>query len=173
MIYLKNKNSYTLLKKKTSYETWFEKIFDFSILHFFEIICFIKKKIKKLDKRVIKNKFLDYKTFNQYRVWNVKNRSIIKTIYVKFDDFTSFSEIEKNNDDFNYATFDFLQISEKDLIIHETINILFSEMIDEVEKSMKIDNDKIDQNIENDEKSVSLKLLDKNLIRDFADMKIN
>ena len=48
MIYLKNKSSCTLLKKKTSYETWFERIFDFSILHFFEIICFVKKKNQKI-----------------------------------------------------------------------------------------------------------------------------
>ena len=103
----------------------------------------------------------------------MKNRSVIKTIYVKFDDFISFSEIEKNSNNFNYATLNFLQINEKDLITYETINILFSEMIDEIEKSMKIDNDKIDQNVESDEKSVFLKLRNENLVRNFADMKIN
>ena len=55
----------------------------------------------------------------------------------------------------------------KQLIFH------FFEMIDEVEKSMKINDDKIDQNAENDEKSVFSKLRDEDLIRNFADMKIN
>ena len=133
----------------------------------------LKKKIKKLDERVIKNRFLGYETFNQYRVWNVKNRSVIKTTHVEFDDFTSSSEIEKNSDDFNYATLDFSQISEKNLTSHETIDISFFEIIDGVEKSMKIDDDEIDQNVENDEKSVSSKSRDKDLVQDFADMKIN
>ena len=133
----------------------------------------LKKKIKKFDERVIKNKFLDYETFNQYRVWNVKNWSVIKTTYVEFNVFINFSEIQKDNDDFNYATFDFLQINEKNLITHETIDISFSEMIDEVEKSMKIDADEIDQNVKNDKKSVSSKSRNENLVRDFADMKIN
>ena len=174
IIYLKNRSSCTLLKKKISYETWFEKISDFSVLHFFEITCFAKKKkIKKFHERVIKNRFLDYEAFNQYRVWNVKNRSVIRTVHVEFDDFTSFSEIEKNSDDFNYATLDFSQTSEKDLITHETADISFFEVVGEAEKSMKIDNDEIDQNVESDEESVFSKSRDENLVRNFADMKIN
>ena len=103
----------------------------------------------------------------------MKNWSVIKTTHVEFNDFFSFSEIEKNSDDFNYATLDFLQISEKDLITHETINISFSEMIERAEKSIKIDDDEIDQNVESDEKSVFSKLRDEDLIQNFADMKIN
>ena len=103
----------------------------------------------------------------------MKNRSVIKTTHVKFDNFINFSKIKKNNDDFNYATLNFSQISEKDLITHKTIDILFFEIIDEIEKSMKIDNDEIDQNVKNDEKSVFSKSHNENLARDFADMKIN
>ena len=132
-----------------------------------------KKKIKKLDERVIKNKFLDYEAFNQYRVWNVKNRSVIRTIHVEFDDFTNFSEIDKNSDDFNYATFNFSQTSEKDLITHKTTDISFFEMVDEIGKSMKIDDDEIDQNVKSDEESVFSKSRNKDLVRNFADMKIN
>ena len=66
----------------------------------FQYCIFLKssvllKKIKKFYERVIKNKFLDYKAFNQYRVWNVKNQSIIKMIYVKFNNFINFSDIKK------------------------------------------------------------------------------
>ena len=103
----------------------------------------------------------------------MKNRLIIKTIHIKFNDFINFSKIKKNNDDFNYATFDFSQISVKDLITHKTIDISFSEMIDEVKKSMNIDNDEIDQNVKNDEESVFLKSCNENLVRDFANIKIN
>ena len=174
MIYLKNRNSCTLLKKKISYKTWFEKIFDFLVLYFFKIICFVKKeKIKKFDECVIKNRYLNYEIFNQYRVWNVKNQLIIKTIHVEFDDFINFSKIEKDSDGFNYATFDFSQINEKDLITHKTIDISFFEMIDEIEKSIKIDDDEIDQNVKSDEESVFSKSRDENLIWNFADMKIN
>ena len=84
----------------------------------------------------------------------MKNRSVIKTTHVEFNDFISFSEIEKNSDNFNYATFDFLQISEKNLITHKITDISFSEMINEIEKSIKINNDKIDQNVKSDKKSV-------------------
>ena len=46
-------------------------------------------------------------------------------------------------------------------------------MIDRIGKSIKIDDDKIDQNVENDEELIFSKLRDENLIRNFADMKIN
>ena len=46
-------------------------------------------------------------------------------------------------------------------------------MIDEIEKSMKNDDDTIDQNVESKEKSVFSKLHNENLIQDFVDMKIN
>ena len=103
----------------------------------------------------------------------MKNRSVIRTTHVEFDDFTNSSKIRRNSDDFNYATLDFSQISEKDLIKYEIIDISFSEMIDEVGKSMKIDDNEVDQNVENDKKSIFSKSRDKNLARNFADMKIN
>ena len=103
----------------------------------------------------------------------MKNRSIIKMIYVEFNDFTNFSKIKKINDDFNYATFDFSQINKKDLITYKTIDISFFEIIDEIEKSIKIDDDEIDQNVKNEKKSIFSKSRDENLIRNFADMKIN
>ena len=81
----------------------------------------------------------------------MKNRSIIKTAHVEFDDITSSSEIDENNDDFDYATFDFSRSNEKDLITHETIDISASDEIDENEKMMKIDND---DNDDSDEKSI-------------------
>ena len=81
----------------------------------------------------------------------MKNRSIIKTVHVEFDDITNSSEIDKDSDDFDYATFDFSRPSEKDLITHETIDISASDEVDENEKMMKIDND---DNDDNDEKSI-------------------
>ena len=81
----------------------------------------------------------------------MKNRSVIKTAHVEFDDITSFSEIDENSDDFDYATLDFSRPSEKDLITHEIIDISASDEIDENEKMMKIDND---DNDDNDEKSI-------------------
>ena len=40
----------------------------FQYCNFSKSSVLLKKKIKKLDERVIKNKFLNYETFNQYCV---------------------------------------------------------------------------------------------------------
>ena len=103
----------------------------------------------------------------------MEKRSVIQTIHVKFDDFISFSKIRRNSDDFNYTSFDFSRINEKDFITYRTAHISFSEMVDGIGGSIKIDKDKINQNVKSDEKSVFPQSRDKDLTRDFANMKIN
>ena len=67
----------------------------------------------------------------------------------------------------------FHKLMKKNLITHETTDISFFEMINEIEESIKIDNDEIDQNVKSDEKSFFSKSRNEDLARDFADIKIN
>ena len=100
----------------------------------------------------------------------MKNRSIIKIVHVEFDDIISFSKIDENSDDFDYATFDFSRSSEKNLITHETVDISAFDEVDENEKMMKIDND---DNDDNDEKSIFFQSRDEGLTREFENLRID
>ena len=175
MIYLKNRSLCKLLKKITSYEIWTGRALDFSDLHFFEIICFAKKKkTRKFDDRAIKKRFLGYEASNQYRIWNVEKRSVIRTAHVEFDEITSLSEIRGDSDDFEYATLDFSRLSEEEETASETIEAITFDEVDEVGEMVGDENVEID---ESDEESVSLgsddPLTENVLVGGLENLKIN
>ena len=112
IIYLKNINSCSTLINKTSYEIWINKKFDIKHFHSFDIICYaIKKKVKKLNKYVIKCRLLNYDEFNQYILWNINKQCIHRATHVFFDETMKtfiILKIQKNNEnDYDYATLNF------------------------------------------------------------------
>lgn len=128
MVYLKYRSLCTLLEKMTPYEAWTGKALDLSDLHPFGTMCYAKKeKTKKFDDRAIKVRFLGYETSNQYRVWDVEKRSVIRAAHIEFDEITNPPEIRGDSDDFEYATLDFFPLSEEDEATSgsaEVINIM-------------------------------------------------
>lgn len=94
----------------------------------------------------------------------MKNRSIIRTTHVDFDNIINPSKIKKNNDKFDYVTLDFSRSSKEDLTTHETINILPSDEVDSAEELMRVNNDEVDKNVKSDKESVFPESRDKGLV---------
>ena len=70
-VYLKNKSLINLLKKITQYEIDIGGKPDLRYLHRYEYITYHHHQIyhqKKIDNKVIKCKFFEYKSGNQYRL---------------------------------------------------------------------------------------------------------
>ena len=142
-----------MLEKITPYEAWTGRAPDLSDLHPFGTTCFAKKKkTRKLDDRAIKGRFLGYEASNQYRIWDVEKRSVIKAAHVEFDEITSPPEIRGDSDDFEYATLDFSRPSEEEETASGTAEAITSDEVGGVGEMVGDENVEIG---ESDEESVS------------------
>ena len=108
---LKNISPCTLLakeEKKTPHEAWSDIIPDLSNLHPFGTLCYANREnAMKLEDQGVKCRLLGYEASNQYRLWDVQKRQIIRAAHVTFDEFTTPPQWEGADEDFNYVTLDF------------------------------------------------------------------
>ena len=158
------------MEKKTPYETWTGRVSDLLALHSFGTTCYVKKeKTKKLEERAIKGSFLGYEATNQYRVWDVEDKSVIRAAHVEFDDFTVPSEIGGDSDDFEYATLDFFQPGEEDLTAPETADIPPTSDVGGVGEVVEVDTGETSETGESDHSESR----DEGLARNFENLSID
>ena len=146
-------------KKKTFHEAWSDIILDLNNFYSFEILCYVNREnVMKLENQNVKCRLLEYEIFNQYKLWDVQKRQIIRAAHVIFDEFITFPQWKKVDENFNYVTLNFFinkksttnEVISIDIIISFEITISMKFTIEKfvirLEKIENVENDDIEEN---------------------------
>ena len=87
IVYLKNRSPSALDKNTTPEEAWSGVKTDVSHLRSFGSIAYVYNtdpKLKKLDNKSVKCKYMGYAKTNQYRFWDIQKRRVIMLSWVEW-----------------------------------------------------------------------------------------